>query len=159
MAKKKDERKQIKFYRSRGPYGYMSNLSHWAVEFEGRKFMTAEHAYQFGKSSKPWIAEWLATAPAGRLCALTAHALLPYDVLPNWKEIRLERMERVVRAKFTQNKNLGELLVATGDAELIEESGDPYWGCGPMGGGANHLGNILMKVRSERRTASAFSGL
>lgn len=151
MTKKK--RNEIRFYRSSGQYGFLSNLARYEVEFEGRKFMSSEHAYQYGKPNKQPIADWLANAPLARLCALAAHALLPYDVVPNWNEIKLYRMERIVRAKFTQNKDIAAFLIATGNAELIEESNDSYWGSGVIIGdtyhGHNHLGNILMQIRTE----------
>ena len=39
-------------------------------------------------------------------------------------------MEKVVRAKFTQNPHLARFLVETGDAELIEGNSwhDTFWG-------------------------------
>lgn len=151
MAKKK--KNEIKFYRSSGQYGFLSNLYPCKVDFEDRIYDSSEHAYQCGKPNKPQIADWLSDAPLPRLCALAAHNLLPYDVLPNWAEIKLDRMERVVRAKFTQNKDIAALLIATGTAELIEESNDSYWGSGIILGdnyhGHNHLGNILMQIRTE----------
>lgn len=59
-------------------------------------------------------------------------------------------MYEVCRAKFLQNPDLADKLVATGDAELIEGNtwGDTVWGvCN--GSGENRLGEILMRVRSE----------
>ena len=61
-------------------------------------------------------------------------------------------MEEIVRAKFTQNPKLGEQLLSTGNADLIEGNtwNDRYWGVDVRSGaGENHLGKILMKVRSE----------
>lgn len=61
-------------------------------------------------------------------------------------------MEEVVRAKFSQNPQLLEKLIATGDAELVEGNRwhDQYWGFDLIKGiGENHLGIILMKIRAE----------
>ena len=61
-------------------------------------------------------------------------------------------MEEIVRAKFTQNPKLKEQLLSTGDAILIERNtwNDRYWGVDIRSGvGKNHLGKILMKIRSE----------
>jgi len=64
-------------------------------------------------------------------------------------------METAVRAKFNQNPPLQALLLATGEAELVEDSAhDPFWGIGRDGRGANWLGRLLMKVRQEMRAAS-----
>jgi len=61
-------------------------------------------------------------------------------------------MWRAVQAKFEQNRRLRELLLATGDEELIHESGiDLIWGRNPDGVGDNRLGVILMEVRQALR--------
>jgi ribA/ribD-fused uncharacterized protein len=57
-------------------------------------------------------------------------------------------MRRADLAKFVQNPDLAELLLATGDAGLIEDSpSEPYWGIGPDGNGLNWAGRVLMEVR------------
>jgi len=61
-------------------------------------------------------------------------------------------MRRVVRAKFLQHRHLGDVLVSTGDAEIVEHTArDSYWGDGGDGKGKNMLGRILMEVRAELR--------
>ncbi len=155
MTRAKQKANEIRFYKSTGEYGFLSNLYPCRVAFEGHVFNSSEHAYQYGKPKDPLVAQWLASAPLPRVCAVAAHALLPYDIVPNWKEIKLERMERVVKAKFSQNPDLAVKLLATGDAELIEESTDAYWGSGPILGnnyhGHNHLGWLLRKIREEMK--------
>ena len=60
-------------------------------------------------------------------------------------------MYRALKAKFKQNDKLKEqLLFATGDEELIEDSPyDYYWGIGRNKTGKNRLGILLMKLREE----------
>lgn len=54
--------------------------------------------------------------------------------------------------KFQTHPELRELLLATGDEELVENApGDYYWGCGKDGSGQNKLGYTLMRVRAELR--------
>ena len=61
-------------------------------------------------------------------------------------------MLRAVRAKFAQHVDLAALLLATGDALIVERARrDSYWGAGADGSGANKLGQILMIVRAELR--------
>ena len=59
-------------------------------------------------------------------------------------------MEEIVRAKFRQNTELADKLLATGDAYLEEGNtwGDRVWGT-VNGSGANRLGVILMQIRAE----------
>ena len=59
-------------------------------------------------------------------------------------------MYRICLCKFEQNQDCLERLLKTRDTELVEGNtwGDIYWGvCN--GVGENHLGKILMRIRSE----------
>ena len=64
--------------------------------------------------------------------------------------VSFNAMSQVVRHKFTQHPELVKLLLATGDAELIEENnwGDKVWGT-VNGVGQNQLGKILMDERDH----------
>jgi N-glycosidase YbiA len=47
----------------------------------------------------------------------------------DWAAAKLDIMRRADWEKFTQNLRLGELLVATGTATLVEDSPfEPFWG-------------------------------
>jgi hypothetical protein len=61
-------------------------------------------------------------------------------------------MKRGVLRKFETNLEILDILLATGNEEIIENNPkDEYWGCGNAGNGENHLGKILMEVRYELR--------
>jgi ribA/ribD-fused uncharacterized protein len=61
-------------------------------------------------------------------------------------------MRRALRAKFEQNPELREQLLATGEAHLIEHTAtDSYWGDGGDGSGLNRLGELLMELRAQLR--------
>lgn len=50
--------------------------------------------------------------------------------------------------KFKAHPKLTEVLLGTGEAELIEHTQkDKYWADGGDGSGLNMLGKLLMKVR------------
>ena len=142
--------KEIRFYRAVGKYGFLSNLFKIPITFEGRKFSCSEEAYQYGKPKDNAVAEWLVNAPKPHLCAAAAHSLFVFDVRKDWKDIKIERMRQVLRAKFSQHKDLADKLKETGDAILIEESNmDAFWGIGKRGNGKNMLGLLLMEIRKE----------
>ena len=66
----------------------------------------------------------------------------------DWEEVKLDIMTEIVSQKFLQHPHLIEMLLQTGDKELVEGNkwGDRFWGvC--KGKGDNHLGKILMKIR------------
>lgn len=62
---------------------------------------------------------------------------------PPGQQLQRRVMREAVRAKFTQHEKLTELLLTTGDAELIEHTAnDNYWADGGDGTG-------LMAFRSS----------
>lgn len=68
----------------------------------------------------------------------------------DWESVKFSIMKDLVKAKFTQNPDLAEKLLATDNAHLEEGNtwGDRIWGT-VNGTGANKLGIILMQVRDE----------
>lgn len=150
----------IRFYRANEkPFGVFSNLYQCPIVFDENAFSCAEAAYQYGKPRKPEVRDWLMRAPTPSLIATTAHALLPWDVAPGWSRNRYTRMKDVVMAKFLQNAHLAAILLATGDAEIVESATvnnevNRRWGRVRIRDewvGANWLGAILMETRGILR--------
>lgn len=155
----------IRFYRAVGEYGFLSNLYRMEVGFSlpdeylsgsndiFRKyhyFNTTEAAYQYGKPISQKVAEWIIAAPKPHLIAMSAHGLFTFDIEPSWNQRKVERMRTVLALKFARcaQWNLSEKLLATGNAEIIEESkSDSFWGIGKNGKGKNMLGVLLMERR------------
>ena len=154
---------EIKFYRANEkPFGAFSNLLRRPIIFEGRTYPTAEHAYQAGKPSKPEVREWILSAPTPALAAMAAHGLYVWDVVPNWSQIKFDRMRAVLRAKFDQHDDLKELLLSTGEARLVEagtvnNAVNRLWG-EVEGKGQNMRGVMLMELRDELAPAIGRSG-
>ncbi len=74
----------------------------------------------------------------------------------DWEAVKDGLMREAVRAKFAQHADLREILLATGDAVIVEHTeNDAYWGNGGDGSGKNMLGKILMEVRGELQTNEA----
>lgn len=130
----------------RGDYFFLSNFFEARVKVDGLLFQNNEAAFQSFKPEDPKNREFFCTLNPSQAKRAGRRAKLRKD----WEEIKQEIMYKVVLAKFTQNKELGYKLLATGDAELIEENtwGDRIWGT-VKGKGRNLLGKILMRVRSE----------
>lgn len=162
----------IEFYRANEkPYGAFSNLFRREIEIHGSRFPTVEHAYQSLKPRDPRVRDWLMSAPAPSLVALTAHvlpsddadpteimsrtadSLLGFHTRPGWSRLRYPWMLACLRAKFEQHADLRELLLATGDSPIIEagridDDAGRRWGI-VNGRGQNYLGRMLMRVRSQ----------
>lgn len=62
-----------------------------------------------------------------------------------WNERKLIIMEDLARIKFTIHLHLKNLLLRTGDAEIVEDNvwKDHFWGI------CDGKGKILMKIRKE----------
>ncbi len=142
---------QIKFYgHKRGPYRCFSNFYEAAIAIDYREWPTSEHYFQAMKFPKN-----LEYQEKIR-CAAT-----PYEAksLGRTKEIPIDKnwngncelvMFDACFAKFSQHKDLQQILLSTGDAIIIEDSPHDYiWGCGKNGTGRNLLGIILMKIRDQ----------
>ncbi len=132
----------------RGEYSFLSNFFNVPVEWDGLRYLNSEAAFQAAKVlTDEERMEFIYLDPSrakrkGRQVKLRA----------DWEQVKYGIMEEIVRAKFTQNAELREKLLATGDAELIEGNtwGDTCWGVDLRNGkGRNCLGKILMKVRAE----------
>ena len=138
----------MKISEFRDEYFFLSNFYEAPVTYRGLQYGSNEAAFQAQKCmTEEETAQFT--------------SLRPYDakkrgrkvrLRPDWEEIKVEVMEEIVRAKFTQNEVLKWRLIATGDAYLEEGNTwhDTCWGVdAKTGEGQNHLGKILMKVREE----------
>jgi ribA/ribD-fused uncharacterized protein len=71
----------------------------------------------------------------------------------DWEEVKDDTMRKAVLAKFEQHPEIAQILLETGEEELIENTtNDHYWGCGSTGTGKNMLGIILMETREILRS-------
>jgi ribA/ribD-fused uncharacterized protein len=64
-------------------------------------------------------------------------------------------MREAIRFKFTNHEDIKEILLSTGEDELVEDSPiDYYWGIGADGTGKNMLGKLLMELRTDLKNRS-----
>lgn len=138
----------IYFFHPDEEHGYLSNFSMHGFKLEGVYWKTVEHFYQAQKFIETRFRAQIQEAETPDQAKRLAHTLHEY-ARSDWEDIRDEIMISAVSQKFIMHRDLRELLLATGDEELIEHSkSDFYWGCGWDGTGENRLGKILMKIRS-----------
>ncbi len=131
-------------------YGAKPGELHLSIMYDGVEYLTVEHAYVAAKLTDLALREEVRRLPkpAQAKAFLHERGLTPRL---GWDEMKLAVMENLVRQKFA-HPCLAALLLATGDEELIEGNtwNDTFWGVdAETGEGKNHLGRILMKVRSE----------
>jgi hypothetical protein len=142
----------------------LSNFSAFQITFENRAnpagdwtvqtFETSEQCYHFlkfdhlaGRGVQDLI--WRARSAHEAFKLAQEHKALQR---PDWDEIKVNVMKRILRAKVDQHAYVRRKLLATGDRELIEDSWrDDFWGWGPNRDGQNMLGKLWMQVRAELR--------
>lgn len=132
----------------RGKYDFLSNFYTAPILFEGLRYQNNEAAFQSAKivdKKSRMIFCGLDPSASKRM----GRRLRLRD---DWETVKTDVMEAIVRSKFSENPDLREKLLATGDSFLVEGNtwGDTCWGiCN--GKGENRLGKILMKTRYELR--------
>ena len=68
----------------------------------------------------------------------------------DWEEVKVDIMRVALYAKYTQHQRLRDLLLGTGEREIVEHtSNDSFWGDGGDGRGQNVLGKLLMELRDQ----------
>jgi ribA/ribD-fused uncharacterized protein len=144
----------IKFYTTDGPYGCFSNFSRHHLFLKDKMWKTSEHYFQAQKFAGTKFEDKVRTAHSAREAAnLGRNRQFPFR--KDWEKVKDDIMLDALRAKFTQNKELREILLGTGNAILIEHTkNDNYWADGGDGTGKNMLGVLLMKVREELKGTS-----
>jgi N-glycosidase YbiA len=144
----------IYFYRVNELYGEFSNFSKHPFEVDGKKWPTSEHYFQAHKFTGTIHEETVRLAASAKEAArIGRDRSLP--MRPDWEDVKLEVMRSALRHKFNAHPTLVQLLLSTGDEEIIEQTTDDmYWGCGTRRDGLNMLGRLLMELRAAYREAN-----
>ncbi|MBW4509882.1 MAG: NADAR family protein [Scytonematopsis contorta HA4267-MV1] len=137
----------ICFYNTVDKYGCFSNFSRHGFELDGLYWMTSEHYFQAQKFPNTPHLEEIRLAKTPKQAAIMGRdRRLP--LRPDWEQVKDDVMRSAVLRKFQTHADIREILLSTGDEELVENApGDYYWGCGKDGTGKNMLGIILMEIR------------
>ncbi|GLB39194.1 putative protein with domain of unknown function (DUF1768) [Lyophyllum shimeji] len=146
--------KRILFYDKHAPHYGLTNFSKHPVVFEGKRYPTSEHLFQALKfyHHKPHLAEHIRTCSDKPSVAFAEARRYHQEVRPDWHQVNVQKMDTALWHKFTQHPALKAELLATGDAELVEDSPiDAFWGVGHDGRGRNELGKALMRLRKQLR--------
>lgn len=133
----------------KGEYAFLSNFYPVEVklnQLDSLYYPTVEHAYQAAKTTSIEARHLIRTA---RSPAEAKQLGRRVHYREGWDDIKISIMLRLLRRKFDYPW-FADLLQKTGEAELIEGNywGDDFWGV-YKGQGQNHLGELLMQVRSE----------
>lgn len=141
----------IYFYSTRSEYGSFSNFSRHGFELDGEYWPTTEHYFQSQKFPETEHCDQIRQAKTPKNAAKMGRER-SRPLRKDWEQVKDDIMRKAVLRKFENHAEIREILLATGDEEIVENApGDYYWGCGKDGSGKNMLGQILMEVRDILR--------
>lgn len=164
---KLDTDRQVFFYEQE--FYVLSNFSAFQVDWAGRPFQTAEHLYHWLKFVTGWDLTDARGVDAEPIATLIYKARSAHNAFkiaeanrhlrrPDWDDVKVHFMRKVIRNKVLQHEYVRRKLLATGDRELIEDSWrDDFWGWGPNRDGQNMLGKLWMELRDDLRSAALVS--
>lgn len=147
-----------------GEHSWLSNF--WPAEVslspDGEVevfFPTVEHAYQAVKATSLGVFLQATGLSLEEYCQRTPGQAKrigkAVSLRPDWEDIKVEVMRRLLRQKFAPGTKLWQKLLDTGDVLLVEGNTwhDRFWGvcqCSKhLGEGQNVLGVLLMEIRQE----------
>lgn len=141
----------IYFYSTREEYGCFSNFSTHGFVLDDLYWSTSEHYFQAQKFIGTSHVEQIRMTKTPKDAAKMGRERTR-PLRPDWEQVKDDIMRQAVLRKFETHADIREILLATGNQEIVENSAiDWYWGCGADGSGKNMLGIILMAVREKLR--------
>lgn len=141
----------INFYSVAEEFGEFSNFAAFPIKLQGKRWPTSEHYFQGQKFQDTGHREEVRRAKTPMIAARLGRDRKK-KLRRDWESVKGNVMREAVLAKFSQHDELRNVLLATGEAKLVEHTtNDAYWGDGGDGSGKNMLGRILMEVREQLR--------
>ncbi len=129
----------------------LDNFSSFKVEFDGYLYASCEEAYQAlsFKGSSEELYKKIINSHSADEAQRIAYANRDKQ-RSDWNDIKVELMEKLLRAKIEQNPYVKKKLLQTKDYMIVEDSPkDNFWGWGQNRDGFNQLGKLWMKLRTE----------
>ncbi|MBW4642400.1 MAG: DUF1768 domain-containing protein [Goleter apudmare HA4340-LM2] len=152
----------IYFYKVWQPYGCFSNFSPHGIQIQGTYWPTVEHYYQAQKfvgSIDAVIIPLIHAAQTPEEAAALGRCCTR-QLRSDWDVVKTKVMREAVLKKFLTHSKIREILLSTGNENLVENSAiDYFWGCGADKTGQNHLGKTLMSVRAEIRSLVSLTAI
>ena len=163
----------IGFYHENEIYGCFSNWYPAGFHYAGKHYANAEQFMMYHKVmmfGREDLAEKIMRTSDPKQCKAIAGQPFPEFNSATWEATCYTVVKRGVKAKFSQNIGIRNILLHTKDALLAECSPiDPKWGIGialdnpdrmnaSEWKGKNFLGRILMEVREELRQEMKMDG-
>ena len=150
----------ILFNKVSEPYGWLGNMSPYAVDYAGHCFKTVEHAFQISRLGFDHdMFDALLRIKSPMALKMSIKAMRKDFIYEPLSQTDIEWMQTFLMFKFHQHPDLAKQLKETGDAVLVEDVSNRknkgaalFWGGYLEDGklvGENKLGQLLMQVRKH----------
>ena len=149
----------IRFYNRDEPYYAFTNFYPAPIVVDGKQWPTTEHYFQAQKFIGTPFTEVIRNFQRPREAFdLSRNPAVSRWRRKDWEEVKVDIMRKALLAKFTQHRDLRQLLLKTKDNMLIEHTPyDNFWGDGGDGNGQNKLGMLLMEIRFDLKNSRKLS--
>lgn len=137
-----------------GRHAWLANGSWNAIQVGGQTYYSVDHFFFSQQFAGTVREQQICQAPSGWDARRMA-AARDIPVRADWDQVKEQIMLIGLWAKYTQHAMLRDSLLNTGNAPLVEESKDTYWGVGKHGDGYNRIGVLLMYVRDCLRAGTS----
>jgi ribA/ribD-fused uncharacterized protein len=145
----------IYFFSKSDTHREFSNFAAFPIELDGLRWPTTEHYYQAQKFTDEELRQKIRKAEKPIIAKKLAEKHRA-NIRPDWDAVKDDVMYRAVKCKFEAHAELRDLLLATGQEDIVEAAPtDYYWGVGREGTGQNKLGKIIERIRAELRAGGA----
>lgn len=155
----KNENEIIAFTKVRLPYGWLGNMSPYAITYLGYEYSTAEALFQCLRFKDEEVIQeiWEQASPMAAKMKAKKHREKMVIAPASAEDVK--NMAMVLMLKVDQHPQLKTQLLATGDATIIEDCTKrpraTFWGAALVDGkwkGENKLGKLWMELRVELRS-------
>lgn len=134
-----------------GEFAFLGNFYPCYIEYNGKAYLSVEHAFQAQKATNEADREFIRKA---RNCWTAKQRGNFVELRSDWEDVKVTEMKLILEVKFSDTE-LRMALLATGHHTLIGGNTwhDTFWGKCPgwRGKGENYLGLCLMLIREEIR--------
>ena len=120
-----------------------SNLAAIPITLDPFTWHSAEQFYQASKFTDEAIIKKIKACQNPFQCAAIGQTR-EFKIRDDWEEIKIDVMERAIRARFDQHPKLAEILRRSKGTLYDHSAADSFWGIG-----SNVTGKLLMKIRDD----------
>ena len=147
-------------------HGWLGNMSAFPIDFNGKRFRTTEALFQALRFHDEGVIEEIRAEKSPMAAKFVAKRNKKEMTVEPLSAADVENMRVCLRLKLEQHPELCDRLLATGDADIIEDctkrkrGSGLFWGAGLDEGeweGTNMLGKLWMELRQELRASQSLA--